>query len=146
MASPLLRPPNMQHMPGTSRATASCLQAYDTQVSHSKVNCSHVWKNGRDRGWRARWCSDSHHVSQAGLEASGTVSKNAGDTYRARSAPSLTTRVLAGVRAGQRSVPAAFPAGQQGLPAEPHLASAQRSEASPSEHRPHHCKTRKASW
>ncbi len=58
----------------------------------------------------------------------------------------LTRRVLAGVRAGKRSVLAVFPAGQQGLPAEPHLASARCFEAGPSEHRPYHCKTRKASW
>lgn len=58
----------------------------------------------------------------------------------------LTRRVPAGVRAGKRSLVGAFPTGQQGLPAEPYLASPQRSEAGPSEHRPYHCKTREASW
>ena len=70
----------MQHMPDPSCDAASCLQAYDTQVLHSKVNYSHVWKNSRDCGWRARWCSDSYHVGEAGLEASGTISEFAGDT------------------------------------------------------------------
>jgi len=76
MALTLSRPPSMQHMPGPSCAAASCLQACDTQVSHSKVNCGHVWKNGRDCGWRARWCNDSYHVGEAGLEASGTCSNS----------------------------------------------------------------------
>ena len=74
------------------------------------------------------------------------VGRHVSVTQRDFTRANLTRRVLAGVRAGKRSLVGAFPTGQQGLPAEPYLASPQRSEAGPSAYRPYHCKTREASW